>query len=221
MPPPIGELDDGIASVLRSWPDDDGTRAVLARTNRELLPAVAACLDADIPFRAGGLELPLESPEIDPLLQRADAAGPASPLLVRLHDAGGPPDVLASLLAWAARYRDLVSLRDDVEAARARLARLRRDDAALTLATTHGTKGLEFDQVNILSNPMTHPQSRPSGAYSGASRFAVRLDRGSVVSGRLPPKPGTSRHDQTPAHEIARRWARVSPVALRHRSRQP
>jgi len=26
------------AKVIQSWPDDGGTRAVLARTNRELLP---------------------------------------------------------------------------------------------------------------------------------------------------------------------------------------
>ena len=26
--------------LLRSWPNDDGTRAILARTNRELRPAV-------------------------------------------------------------------------------------------------------------------------------------------------------------------------------------
>jgi len=33
---------------------------------------------------------------------------------------------------------------------RARLARLRRDDAALTLATAHATKGLEFDHVAVI-----------------------------------------------------------------------
>ena len=35
---------DRAASVLRSWPEDGGSRAVLARTNRELLPVVAAAL---------------------------------------------------------------------------------------------------------------------------------------------------------------------------------
>ena len=34
------------------WPDDDSTRAVLARTNRELLPAVVVALRLGIPFRA-------------------------------------------------------------------------------------------------------------------------------------------------------------------------
>ena len=35
---------------------------------------------------------------------------------------------------------------------RARLAELRRDDAALTLATAHGTKGLEWDHVLVLAD---------------------------------------------------------------------
>ena len=34
--------------------------------------------------------------------------------------------------------------------ARARLAALRQEDAALTLATAHGTKGLEFDHVVVV-----------------------------------------------------------------------
>jgi superfamily I DNA/RNA helicase len=33
---------------------------------------------------------------------------------------------------------------------RSALAELRRDDAALTLATAHGTKGLEFDHVAVI-----------------------------------------------------------------------
>ena len=37
---------DRAAAVLASWPDDGGTRAVLARTNRELVPVVAAALAA-------------------------------------------------------------------------------------------------------------------------------------------------------------------------------
>ena len=35
---------------------------------------------------------------------------------------------------------------------RARIAELRRDDAALTLATAHGTKGLEWDHVVVLAD---------------------------------------------------------------------
>src|SRR5262245_31548776 len=38
--------------AVQAWPDDGSTRAVLARTNRELLPAVAVALDLGWPFRA-------------------------------------------------------------------------------------------------------------------------------------------------------------------------
>jgi superfamily I DNA/RNA helicase len=166
---------DRAAAVLASWPDDGGTRAVLARTNRELVPVVAAALRLDMPFRAPDLALPIESPDIDGLLDQAaalDASG--HPLLalatVRsgLGGPGGPggsggpgapvegDDVeargalLAALLGWAAGCRTLDELRERVEEARARLARLRTEDAPLLLATAHGTKGLEFDHVAVI-----------------------------------------------------------------------
>jgi superfamily I DNA/RNA helicase len=63
-----------------------------------------------------------------------------------------PPDrqLAGALLGWAAAYRDLGGLRAAVEATRTRLAALRRDDAKLTLATAHGTKGLEWDHVAVV-----------------------------------------------------------------------
>ena len=48
--------------LLRSWPDDDGSRAVLARTNRELRPAVVAALILGEPFRAPSVELLVDDP---------------------------------------------------------------------------------------------------------------------------------------------------------------
>ena len=57
---PIDESDPARAVRWPLWPDDDSTRAVLARTNRELLPAVVVAMAAGIPFRAARLELPLE-----------------------------------------------------------------------------------------------------------------------------------------------------------------
>ena len=149
LAPTRADAVEGLIAVLRSWPVDDGTRAVLARTNRELLPAVAACLALDVPFRAADLELPLESPDLDGVLERASRSDPA-PLLVSLARAGGPPEIVASLLAWAPPFGDLAAFRDAVAGARERLARLRREDAALTLATAHGTKGLEFDHVAVI-----------------------------------------------------------------------
>ncbi|MBI3746104.1 MAG: ATP-dependent helicase [Chloroflexi bacterium] len=142
---------DGIIAVLRSWPDDDGTRAVLARTNRELLPAVAACLALDVPFAARDIELPVEHPDLDRLLDRAASdLGPAGPLLVRLSRAGGDPELRSAVLAWAPPFGSFEELRAAIELTRARLDRLRRDDAVLTLATAHGTKGLEFDHVAVI-----------------------------------------------------------------------
>jgi superfamily I DNA/RNA helicase len=146
---------DRAAAVLASWPDDDGTRAVLARTNRELVPVVAAALRLGIPFRATGPELPIESPNVEALL--ADAAKfdrGGSPLLalgrLRAGGSGDADDILAALLGWAAATPSLRALAEAAAATRARLATLRRDDAALTLATAHGTKGLEFDHVAVI-----------------------------------------------------------------------
>lgn len=169
LAPSAAEASEAIVAVLRSWPDDDGSRAVLARTNRELLPAVVACLTLDEPFRAVDLELPVESPEVDAVLDAAGLQSPG-PLLVRLSRvaragalavadprppgrdevARPPAEIVSSLLAWAPAYENLDQLRAAIFFAREQLARLRRDDARLTLATAHGTKGLEFDHVAVI-----------------------------------------------------------------------
>jgi hypothetical protein len=146
---------------VRSWPDDDTTRAVLARTNRELLPAVVVALGLGLPFRAPRIELLLDSPLVDVALGRA-AALPAdgAPLLVvlgRIRDqAAADPEqfeVATALLGWAAslpEVGDVGGLVAAIAASRSSLADLRRDDAALTLATAHATKGLEFDHVVVI-----------------------------------------------------------------------
>ena len=61
-------------------------------------------------------------------------------------------DLATTLLGWAAAHPSIAALREAVEERRARLADLRRDDAALTLATAHGTKGLEWDHVLVLAD---------------------------------------------------------------------
>ncbi|MES2208753.1 MAG: ATP-dependent helicase [Chloroflexota bacterium] len=142
------------STLLRSWPDDGASRAILARTNRELLPAAVACLALDVPFRARDLDLPIESPDLDALLARA--RGPdVAPLVVRfgrIRDtaSGAERDAASALLHWSPAYRDLEAFCEALDDARRRLARLRRDDAPLTLATVHGTKGLEFDHVAVI-----------------------------------------------------------------------
>ena len=146
--------------LLGSWPDDDGTRAVLARTNRELRPAVLAALATGEPFRAPSVDLLVDDPALDGLLARADAeTDPRLPLLVRLASlratvtsAGTEPerDLAAALLAWAPPYADFAALGTAINAMRTRLADLRRDDARLSLATAHSTKGAEFDHVAVV-----------------------------------------------------------------------
>ena len=46
-----------IRRVIESWPDDGGSRAILARTNAELLPAAAVAVDMGLPFQAARLKL--------------------------------------------------------------------------------------------------------------------------------------------------------------------
>ena len=171
LAPSAADDADRAAAVLATWPDDGGTHAVLARTNRELLPVVAAALRLDVPFRAGDLQLPIESPVVDELLRGADERHrDAHPLLAlgRLREkqsedeAREPPSdpdgevnlerdaIAAAVLGWAAASRSLGELRSAIEDARMRLARLRTDAAGLLLATAHGTKGLEFDDVAVI-----------------------------------------------------------------------
>jgi superfamily I DNA/RNA helicase len=205
---------DRAAAVLDSWPAEvdasnagagrggvapgsGETRAVLARTNRELVPAAIAAIQRGTPFRFAG-SLPIESPHIDGALELARAIDPGLPLLVRLgrvrgmggtrsprdrtateplveeaasdfraKDGAGAVDfapetvgpdpaasdwdgIVGSMLGWAAGYRDLDAFVRAIEEARAQLAAFRQDDAALSLATAHGTKGLEFDHVAVL-----------------------------------------------------------------------
>lgn len=156
-----------VARIIDAWPDDGGSRAFLARTNRELLPALVVALERRLPFRADRVATPLDDPRLDGLLAEAAASDARLPLLVRLgalaastDDDGleaAPDDapftrreLAAALLAWAVPYRELDSLEDAVVERRDLLARLRTDAARLTLATAHATKGLEFDHVAVL-----------------------------------------------------------------------
>jgi DNA helicase II / ATP-dependent DNA helicase PcrA len=178
-----------IRRVIAAWPDDGGTRAILARTNSELLPAAAVAIEAGLPFRAARLRLLTEDRRVDAILREAERrageeAGAAGarpevrPLLARLVElarsgfelpeppappAGEPDtrdvdeplpvetdDLLAALVGWAAPYDSLEELAAAVRLHRERIAELRRDDALLTLATAHSTKGLEFDHVAVI-----------------------------------------------------------------------
>ena len=177
----VGSGDAAVSRLLVAWPADGSSRAVLARTRRELLPAVAACLAEGVPFRADGVPLPLDDPRLDGLLADAEAdrrdlpiaarlaapigpgngrapsttmtlandpdatapATPSEPAAMPLDEPGAAtPDLpdpepawtlaelRAALVGWAVRLRPDADLRAAVEAARERLAALRRLDAA-------------------------------------------------------------------------------------------
>jgi superfamily I DNA/RNA helicase len=182
LAPRVAEEPTTLRRLLAAWPPDGSTRAVLARTNRELLPAVAAAIELDIPFRAPAIRLLLESSLVGEMLARAADTPEDRPLLVRLamvrasaapvakdgaaddgeaddgaSDADGADDdpwtwfdACAAVMSWAAPFRDLAAFAAAVSDRQARLAALRRDDAALSLATAHATKGLEFDHVAVI-----------------------------------------------------------------------
>ncbi len=143
--------------VVRGWPDDGSTRAILARTNRELLPAVVVAVRLGLPFRAPRIDLLVESPLVDELIGRIAAdERDGEPLLVRVgaarRSSSGAPEmeVATGLLGWAVGHATLAGFSHAIAEMRSRLADLRRDDAALTLATAHATKGLEFDHVVVV-----------------------------------------------------------------------
>jgi superfamily I DNA/RNA helicase len=145
---------DRIDAAIRSWPEDGGTRAILARTNRELVPAAVAALRLNLPFAAPDLALPVESTGVDELLDEAASHAHLPPLLAiaaTRSTVSAERDALRqSLLAWAVPYRSLEALRAAIAASREAIARLRREDATLALATAHATKGLEFDHVAVI-----------------------------------------------------------------------
>jgi superfamily I DNA/RNA helicase len=157
-----------IDRVLASWPAG-GTRAILARTNRELRPAIAVALERGTPFRPPPVALLLDSPHVEACLAAvADDEGEGTlPLPARIESvraawAAEPPDpaadpleptradIAAAVLAWSIRFATLAELRAAVAARRSDFVRLCTEDAPLTFATAHATKGLEFDHVAVI-----------------------------------------------------------------------
>jgi DNA helicase-2/ATP-dependent DNA helicase PcrA len=168
------------ARLLRAMPDDEGTRAILARTNRELRPAVVAAMDLGMAFRAASVELLVDDPALDDLLARltteTDRNAPLLVRIARLRDglprgARAERDLATAMLGWAAEYPDVATFVEAVAATRARLAELRRDDARLSLATAHSTKGAEFDHVAVVGLEVGR---FPSGRSVAESEDPVR-----------------------------------------------
>src|SRR4029078_13064583 len=77
-------------------------------------------------------------------------------------EAMSPTEVAAAMIAWAIPYPDLSAFRAAISARRAAFAVLCRDDAPLSLATAHGTKGLEFDHVAVIGLDAGRVPSRRS-----------------------------------------------------------
>ena len=103
-------------------PVTSGSRAVLARTNSELVPFAAVALELGIPYQVEDDGLLLGQPA---LLAAVDAraiahAGPGGmslPALARaIHETGLVAETGAALLAWAAPYGRLADLRDELRA---------------------------------------------------------------------------------------------------------
>ena len=167
LAPDPGDGETALRRILSAPLTEGKTRAVLARTNRELMLPLAIALDLSLPVRAT-THLLLEDPALDDLLDQVAAPASAEvPLLLRLAalrdrvaareapadpEAPSPREVADALLGWAAAHEwdDAPTFVARVRTARARLAALRSDDAPLILATAHGTKGLEFDEVAVI-----------------------------------------------------------------------
>ena len=175
--------------AVRSWPDDGSTRAVLARTNRELLPAVVVALArAAVPGAAD--RAPVDSPLVDRLLElaarrrsrrtAAHLARPAPPDgCGRPATATRPRSPLGelrarALLGWAVGHPDLEGLRAAIAAIPRPARRAPSRRRALTLATAHATKGLEFDHVVVIGMEAGRFPSAPGRARGGRPGAGVR-----------------------------------------------
>ncbi len=161
--------------LLRTWAQEPpGERhAVLARTNRELLPFAALALELGQPYRLETDALLLDDARIDEAVARAEPGRPLLPAISTAVQAVGlPPEQTASLLCWAAGVDDLDALRAALNGRRAARERLASQEAPLTFATIHGTKGLEWDHVACIG----HDEGTfPSGRALREARDPVRV----------------------------------------------
>ncbi len=174
LAPDPDDDDERARHVFAAWDragvDVHTSRAILARTNRELVPAAIVAIELGIPFSAERLVLPLEDPRLEGILVDLTGSSPAmssSAGSPRCVPAGGPDqdrarasgdaeeglawdDLVGAVLAWAAPFSDAADFVAAVRERQAALARLRTADATLVLATAHSTKGLEFDHVAVV-----------------------------------------------------------------------
>lgn len=163
--------------LLGTWPAlHPGERhAVLARTNDELIPYAAVARELGLPCRVDTEDLLLDDASIAGVLEQADRR---MPLLLALRDAaarvGLSAMATASMLAWAPSFASLATMRE-AWSTRGRTPSEPPDKPgqdALTLATMHGTKGLEWDHVACVG----HDEGAfPSGRALRETRDPVRV----------------------------------------------
>jgi superfamily I DNA/RNA helicase len=146
LPAAIAALDAGIpfrAARLELLTDDPRLDGLLDLANS--MPS-----DVPLPVRLEAIRARSEGEvSVEPAIDVTTADEPPEDLEIQ-PERIPLPELAAALLAWSLPYREVAELRAAMDAARARLADLRRDDAGLTLATAHSTKGLEFDHVAVL-----------------------------------------------------------------------
>ncbi|HYM84576.1 MAG TPA: ATP-dependent helicase [Candidatus Dormibacteraeota bacterium] len=173
LTPTNRELVPGIAVALDRELPFRAARVRLLVEAPELDPLLehAAATDASLPLlvRLGSLRdgpeprLPTEGglPHAAPVPcgRSAGAIGRADPL-EPAPDTVSHAELICALLGWAVPFDDLDDLVVAIQDQRARLARLRSDDAPLSFATAHSTKGLEFDHVVVLMDASRFPSPR-------------------------------------------------------------
>ncbi len=154
-----------LTRLVRAAAEGGGRAGFLARTRSELTPLMLALTHAGVPDTT-----PVPSPiDAEPVvallaaLERHAGAEHPFPVLRRLRrdhgwDRASPQDALGeddhaaldALLGWAANAPDTPSLLRGARAMHARLAELRRPDAAVELLTVHGAKGREWPLVILV-----------------------------------------------------------------------
>jgi DNA helicase-2/ATP-dependent DNA helicase PcrA len=169
-----------------------GSHAILARTNLELVPYAAVALELGLPHHVEDDGLLLGEPRLVEVVASAALAVVAAPAGATSSAAGHPgrdgmlPRLAASaasagldaaltsaLLAWAAPFADLVAFHDALVARIARRRELQSAPADLTLATIHGTKGLEWDHVACVGHD--------DGAFPSGRALRDASDPGRVL----------------------------------------
>lgn len=136
---------------LREFPGEP--HAILARTNRELAPYAAVATESGVAFRCSHDGLLLDDERIGEVLRRCDPTWPLLPAIAAACDRTGFPHELGSTLAgWAVPFASLAQFKVALDQRRLTRARLHTEDALLTLATAHGTKGLEWDHVACIGH---------------------------------------------------------------------